>query len=170
MPGKRALAVIEFALWVLAATVGIVAASLALGLLVGGDLLTGKYVLFVVGFLVFGLGSFLIQPSRPRPDRAPEASRSHTPDSLSHDTTESDGESAADGGRGRPPDGGSIRDVFGPSDTHQHRYEAKLQTIGPLADYDLPYGQRISRRYKVFATGLLVLAFSFVMELVGVQV
>jgi len=54
---------VEFVLWV-----GSVATALTLALAipafaVGDGLLTLKYALFVVGFLLFGVGSFAIQPS-----------------------------------------------------------------------------------------------------------
>lgn len=43
----------------------IVAVGIVLALLLGDGLLTLKYVLFLIGFLLFGLGSFGIQPKRP---------------------------------------------------------------------------------------------------------
>ena len=54
---------VEFVYWV-AAVAGAILVVLAVpSLLFGDGLLTLKYALFVVGFLVFGVGSFAIQPS-----------------------------------------------------------------------------------------------------------
>lgn len=164
MPTRRQLRLVEFALWVLAASAIVIAAGLALGFLLGRDLLTGKRVLFVVGFLIFGLGSLLIQPSRPRPDRESEP---HVGREGGRIVGNGDGE-VPDEPVGEGTD--AVREQFETADTHQHRFEARLQEVGPLADHDLPFGQRIDRSYKIFVTGLVVLAFSFAMEVVGIQV
>lgn len=166
MAGERALRLFEFGLWVVAASGIIVFASLGLGLLLGGDLLTGKHVLFVVGFLVFGVGSLLIQPSSPRREGGVAEKAQRTNPLIPRIGPEDDGAS----GDGWVPDTADIREQLGVPDTHPHRFEAKLGEIGPLADHDLPHGQRIGRSVKIFATGVLVLLFSFAMEVAGVQV
>jgi|GEM_PF-224803 len=56
---------VEFTLWVAVVGGTVSAGCVALGYAVGGSLVAAKYVLFVVGFLLFGAGSFAIQPSRP---------------------------------------------------------------------------------------------------------
>lgn len=163
------LRLLEFVLWVLAASAAVIAASLTVGLVVGGDLLSGKYVLFVVGFLLFGVGSLLLQPSRPRRGRGADGS--------------SPGEDAA-GSRFGPTAGGDqygtardlaaglggLRGRLDDREPREHRFEAKIQSIGPLADHPLPFEERIGRGYKIFATSLVVLAFSFGMEVVGIHV
>lgn len=163
------LRLLEFVLWVLAASAAVIAASLTVGLAVGGDLLTGKYVLFVVGFLLFGVGSFLLQPSRPRRARGAD--------------DPSAGEDAGGSQLGPTAGGdqyGTVRDLAGglgglrgrldDREPAQHRFEARIQSVGPLADTPIPFEERIGRGYKIFATSLVVLAFSFGMEVVGIHV
>ncbi|WP_449404332.1 DUF7555 family protein [Halapricum desulfuricans] len=57
---------IEFAFWVGTVSVMIVGVSAVGAVLFGSGLLTLKYILFVVGFVLFGIGSFGIQPKSPR--------------------------------------------------------------------------------------------------------
>ncbi|WP_416838225.1 hypothetical protein [Haloferax sp. DFSO52] len=59
----------EFALWVATVVAAIVGAFAVVSFVLGSGLLTLKYILFVVGFLLFGVGSFAIQPKSPRRDR-----------------------------------------------------------------------------------------------------
>lgn len=54
---------VEFALWVGSVATGIVAVLSMPSLVLGDGLVTLKYALFVVGFLLFGIGSFAIQPT-----------------------------------------------------------------------------------------------------------
>lgn len=170
MPSDRYLRFVEFVLWVVTVSATIIAVSLVLGLIIGRDLITGKYILFVVGFLLFGVGSLLLQPSRPRGDRM-TVTQPNT-GVLEETKLGSTGGSEAESGtiRERAPGLDTLRDQLGAPSTHQHRFEAKIQTVGPLADHSLPFQQRIGREYKIFVTGLLVLAFSLAMELVGVHV
>lgn len=65
---RRTLRLVEAALWVAGATALTVVAAAIPSLLVGDGLPTLKYALFVVGLLLFGLGSFAIQPPRPGKD------------------------------------------------------------------------------------------------------
>ncbi|WP_136689869.1 DUF7555 family protein [Halorhabdus amylolytica] len=60
---RNALRFVEFVYWVLTASGGIVLALAVPAFAVGDGLLSLKYALFVVGFLLFGVGSFAIQPS-----------------------------------------------------------------------------------------------------------
>ncbi len=66
---RRELKVIEFTLWVGTVAGGIIAFSAVLSFLFGDGLLTLKYVLFVIGVLMFGVGSFGIQPERPHKNK-----------------------------------------------------------------------------------------------------
>lgn len=68
MASRRLLRYAEFALWVVAATALIVAVAAVPAFLFGGGLPTLKLLLFVVGTLLFGVGSFGIQPERPKRD------------------------------------------------------------------------------------------------------
>lgn len=65
---RRTLRLVEAALWVAGATALTVVVSAIPSLLFGDGLPTLKYALFVVGLLLFGLGSFAIQPPRPGTD------------------------------------------------------------------------------------------------------
>lgn len=58
----------EFAVWVGAASAGVIAGCAAVAYLFGDGLLTLKYALFVVGFFLFGLGGLAIQPKAKRRD------------------------------------------------------------------------------------------------------
>ena len=190
MRPARSLQLLEFAVWVLAASAAIVGASLVLGLLIGQDLLTVKYVLFGVGFLLFGIGSLMIQPTRPQ-DRV----------DTGGDVGGTGGGGAGEGGVGGglasgPPGGGNrgggsggdaddggsdgrvqpdasvstLRKRVQLQHNREHKYEARLQEVGPLADRELPFDQRIGRGPKIFVTSLVVLAVSFLLEVAGVQV
>lgn len=65
MTTKCRLRVIEFVLWVGAVTAITVSLSLILGFVIGRGLLTAKYTMFVLGFILTGLGSLGLQPQRP---------------------------------------------------------------------------------------------------------
>lgn len=182
MNSLRYLQLVDLVLWVLAASGVIIGGSLLLGFVVGRDLLTGKYILFVVGFLIFGIGSLMIQPTRPHERAQMErtdgrgSSRASGPQGAGGPPGP-DEPQAGDADRGRAEsrvdpdvDVSTLRKRVQSQRTHQHRYEAKLQEIGPLAEADLPFERRISRGTKVFLTGLVVLGFSLVLEIVGVQI
>lgn len=172
MKRVRYLRLVEFGLWVLVASTAVILGSLFLGLVVGRDLLTGKYITFAVGFLLFGIGSLMIQPARPHEsaqfDRSTGGGGVHSGGFGSASPGNGDGDS--DSPVDPDVDISTLRKRVQSQKTHQHRYEAKLQQIGPLADAELPFERRVSRGVKIFVTGLVVLGFSFVMEVVGVQI
>jgi hypothetical protein len=58
----------ETALWVGTVSAAVVIVLAVPSFLFGDGLLTLKYALFVVGFVLFGFGSLAIQPVRPRQD------------------------------------------------------------------------------------------------------
>ena len=176
MGSDRSLRLLEFCQWVLAASAGVVVASLALGLVVGGDLLTGKYVLFVVGFLLFGTGALLLQPTRPHEAAQLERAGRRTgggPDggpgggSTGGPGSDEDGEA---GFGERSMELSALRKRVQLQRSREHRYEAKLMALGPLSDARLPFEQRIGRGPKIFLTGLVVLGVSLLMEIAGVQI
>jgi len=127
MRTERVLRLVDFALWVLAASTVAVVVSGALGFLIGDGLVGAKYGTFVAGFLLFGLGSLLIQPGRTGDDALEGISGDASP---------------------------------------EHEYEARLQEVGPLADEHLPYADRVSRDWKIFATSIVVLLVSLALEVV----
>jgi len=59
---------IDLIAWVCTVATAIVAVSGIAAFLFGDGLLTLKYVLFYIGFILFGIGSFGIQPKRPAKD------------------------------------------------------------------------------------------------------
>jgi len=68
MTNRLGLRLLEFCLWVLAATASVSFVLAVLSVVTGGGLVRLKFLLFVVGFLVFGLGSLGLQPKSPRRD------------------------------------------------------------------------------------------------------
>lgn len=168
MPSEQILRLVDFLLWVATASAAIVVASLALGLVVGGDLLTGKYALFVVGFLLFGVASLLMQPSKPGSDESPVTGAEGASPSPSSGGKSHSGEFGRLGAWS--PDVGDLREQLRVQEPRESRFEARLQAIAPLADADLPFERRVGRKYKLFVTSLVVLGISFGMELLGVHV
>ncbi|UPV75705.1 hypothetical protein M0R89_06475 [Halorussus limi] len=110
------------------------------GLLVGGGLVTAKYVMFVLGILLFGYATFQLRPDPP------------------WDTTETeDGELKV---TRNEPDG---RVVNARDET---RFQAAVQRIPPLPWYSLPPSERFSIAFKMFLASLATLVWSFVLEAV----
>lgn len=66
---ERRYRAIEFILWVATVTIIVVSISVGIGLITGGGLLTAKYILFTVGFLLFGVSSLALQPKKPHHDK-----------------------------------------------------------------------------------------------------
>ena len=121
----------EFAVWVGAASAGVIAACAVAAYVFGDGPITLKYALFVVGFVLFGLGGLAIQPKSKRRDR----------ERVTFET-------------------GAAWDV-----------EDRLMRLPPLRGRTIPFEERVSRDVKVFATSLVVLAVSLLLEFVaGVSV
>lgn len=53
----------EFVIWVVVVGGAVSAGAIVVGFVVGGDLVGAKYAVFVVGALLFGIGSLGIQPT-----------------------------------------------------------------------------------------------------------
>lgn len=64
----RRLRYVEFALWVGVVTALVVGVSTVVGFALGGSLVRVKEVLFVVGFLLFGVSSLELRPKSPKRD------------------------------------------------------------------------------------------------------
>ena len=64
---RRWLRIVDFALWVGAAS-GVVLVVCAVPAFVLADLLVMKYLSFLLGVVLFGVGSLAIQPRRPQQD------------------------------------------------------------------------------------------------------
>lgn len=143
-PASNRLRFVEFVYWIGAVTIIVTAVGFVLSVLGGDVLVRLKYYLFVVGFLMFGLGSFAIQPKSPRLQMR-----------------EADGESP---GRFRMPVAKLF--AFNLDNESELWFEERLQTLPPLRDRPLALGERVSRNTKLFVTSLAVLGLSFVLETV----
>ena len=66
---QRLLRLVELLYWVLAASIAVVAFAVVLSFAIGGTLATVKLMLFVVGFLLFGVGSIGIRPAPAAPHK-----------------------------------------------------------------------------------------------------
>ena len=125
---------------------GVVVAALVfgigsvVGLLVGGGLVTAKFVMFVVGLLMFGYATFQLRPDPP----------------WGTERTE-DGEVKV---TKNEPKG----NVVGGRD--ETKFQSVVQRIPPLSRYSLPPDERLSVGAKLFVASLATLAWSFVMETV----
>lgn len=161
MAGRTLLRVVEFAVWVLVVAAAVVAVVGTVGFVVGGGLVGAKVALFVVGFLLFGVGSLAIQPEPPRPADV-------------RLTNLTDGDSGGEDGEGARS---AIRDPLGTVnrrvsfEERETRVDAVVQRVPPLADQDLPVDERVSQEVKLFAVSLVVLAVSLWLEFgLGVRV
>ncbi len=128
------LALAEFVYWVVAVAAAVVVGLAIPSFLFGSGLETLKFALFVVGFLLFGLGSFAIQPNPPGRDPLSRA--------FSW--------SLAGEGDLNPED--------------QYEFEKHIQKLPPIDDEWLPIQDRVSRNIKLFVASLLVLGFSIFLE------
>ena len=114
--------------------------GLVLSLLVGAGLVGVKYVLFLVGLLLFGYSTFQLRPQRP------------------WDTEKTD-----DGGVEvvRADD-----DMESIGSREQTKFQAAVQRLPPLSRYSIPPEERLPVGLKLFLSSLAVLGTSFVMEAV----
>lgn len=62
------LRIVDFTLWVATIASGIIGGLAVISFIIGDGMITLKYSLFIVGFLLFGVGSFGLQPKRPHRD------------------------------------------------------------------------------------------------------
>jgi hypothetical protein len=139
MTSNRRLRAAEFVLWVASIAAAVVGVGAVLSFALGDGLLTLKYLLFVVGFLMFGVGSVGIQPRVRRPSLGGNA----------------DGESA--------PRGSLLGSLSTDSDD-EYGFEERIQRLPPLRDERLPVVDRVSRDWKLFAASLVVLGVSLLLE------
>ncbi|UPW01777.1 hypothetical protein M0R88_06660 [Halorussus gelatinilyticus] len=137
---SRARQAVDGVVYAVAVAAVVFVIGAAIGLLVGGGLVTAKYVMFVLGILLFGYATFQLRPDPP------------------WDTTETeDGELKVT--KNEP----SGRVVGGRDET---KFQAAVQRIPPLPWYSLPPNQRFSAAFKLFLASLATLAWSFVLETV----
>lgn len=110
------------------------------GLALGGGLVTAKYVMFVVGILLFGYATFQLRPDPP----------------WGTERTE-DGKLKVT--RNRPQG-----TVVGARD--ETRFQAAVQRVPPLPWVALPPDDRLSQEAKLFVASLVTLGWSFALETV----
>lgn len=132
---SRLLLAVEAAYWIAVVTAGVVAIGSVPAVATGGGLLTLKYSLFVIGFLLFGIGSFSIQPKSPR---------------------------LGDKSKFRQPVARMFS--MGLDGDKPFRFEQLIQRLPPLRDHTIALEHRVSRNTKVFLTSLVVLGVSLFME------
>jgi hypothetical protein len=121
------------------------AIGLVVGLLVGGGFVTAKFVMFVVGLLMFGYATFQLRPDPPW-------------------GTEDTGDGKVKVTKNKPK--GKV--VGGRDET---KFQTLVQRVPPLSRYSLPPDERLSVGAKLFIASLATLAWSFMMETVfGVAV
>lgn len=143
---KLILQLTEFLLWVLIASTVAIILSGVTAFIIWTNLVAVKNALFVVGILLFGIGSVGIQPKRVRrramntrsENKAASSDRTHRQISL-----------------GR----------FSADTNTEYGFETRIQTIPPLRNNRLSLSERVSRDWKLFATSLLVLATSLYFEI-----
>lgn len=136
---------VDAVVYALAVAAVVFVLGVLVGQLVGGGLVTAKYVMFVVGLLTFGYATFKLRPD-------PPWATEHTEDGKIRVTKK------------RP----SGRVVGGREET---RFQAAVQRIPPLPWYSLPPDDRLSVAAKLFVASLATLGWSFVLEAVfGVAV
>jgi hypothetical protein len=125
---------------------GVVVAALVfgigsvVGLLVGGGLVTAKFVMFVVGLLMFGYATFQLRPDPPWGTEQTEDGKVKV--------TKNEPKGKVVGGR------------------DETKFQSVVQQIPPLSRYSLPPDERLSVGAKLFVASLATLAWSFVMETV----
>lgn len=142
---KLVLQLTEFLLWVLIASTVTVILSGVTAFVIWTNLVAVKNALFLVGILLFGIGSVGIQPKRvrrramnTRSEYKGSSDRTHRQISLGQ---------------------------FSADTNTEYGFETRIQTIPPLRDNRLSINERVSRDWKLFATSLLVLATSLYFEI-----
>jgi hypothetical protein len=132
---RQALDAIVYGIVVAAIVFG---AGTVVGVLVGGGLVTAKFVMFVVGLLMFGYATFQLRPEPPWGTERTEDGKVKV--------TKNEPKGKVIGGR------------------EETKFQAMIQRIPPLSRYSLPPDERLSVGAKLFVASLATLAWSFVME------
>lgn len=109
-----------------------------LSLLFGAGLVGVKYVLFLVGLLLFGYATFQLRPEKPW-----------------------DTEKTEDGGVEVVRKDDTMEAI---GSREQTRFQAAVQRLPPLSRYSLPPEERLPIAAKLFLASLAVLGTSFLME------
>jgi len=137
-PRKWSQQVLDVVVYALAVTAVVFLASFAVSLVFGSGWLGVELLMFVVGWLLFGYGTFQL---RPRPPWKTEKT--------------ADGKIKVTDTREKAPTVGSRQET---------RFQATVQRIPPLRWYRLPPEERLSIATKLFVSGVAVLVASFLVE------
>ncbi|WP_128476955.1 DUF7555 family protein [Halorussus pelagicus] len=138
--GRRARKAVDAVVYALAVAGVVFGLGVVVGLVIGGGLVTAKYVMFVLGLLLFGYATFQLRPEPP------------------WDTTETEGGEIKV--TKNEPSGRVV------SERDETKFQAAVQRIPPLPWYSLPPNERLSVAFKLFLGSLATLAWSFVLETV----
>lgn len=139
--GRLVRVVLDAVAYALTTTAIVFVGGFLVGVVFGGGVVTAKYVLFVVGILLFGYGALQMQPSKPIKT---EKSLDGTVEVKRRDQDEDDD------GRGED----------------ETRLQAFVQRVPPVSWYPLAPAERLSGGTKVFLASLVMLALSFGLEVV----
>ncbi|WP_134672446.1 DUF7555 family protein [Halorussus marinus] len=137
---NRARQALDAAVYALAVAAVVFLVGLAVGVAVGGALVTAKFVMFVVGLLLFGYGTFKLRPAPPW------------------------GTESGEDGEIRVVENDSSGRVVGSRE--ETRFQAAVQRIPPLSRYSLAPDDRLSPGAKLFLASLAVLGWSYALETV----
>ncbi|WP_435177491.1 DUF7555 family protein [Halorussus sp. AFM4] len=138
---RRARQAVDAAVYSLAVAATVFVVGALAGLVLGGGLVTAKYVMFVVGLLAFGYGTLQLRPDPPW-------------------KTEEGEEGEIKIVREERPSGTVV------NSREETAFQAAVQRIPPLPWFSLPPDERVSVALKIFLAGLATLAWSFAMEAV----
>ncbi|WP_276280116.1 DUF7555 family protein [Halorussus caseinilyticus] len=136
----RARQLLDAVIYGLAVAAVVFVLGVAVGLAVGGVFVTAKYVMFVVGLLLFGYATFQLRPDPPWDTEQTEDGKVRV--------TKNEPKGSVVGGR------------------DETKFQAAVQRIPPLSHWSLPPNERLPVGGKMFVASLATLAWSFVMETV----
>lgn len=131
---------VDAAVYGLAVAAVVFVVGTLLGLVFGGGLVTAKFVMFVVGLLLFGYSTFKMRPDPPWGTERTEDGKVKV--------TKNEPKGRVVGAR------------------KETRFQSAVQQIPPLPWYSLPPNERLPVPVKLFVASLATLTWSFVLETV----
>jgi len=137
---NRARQALDAVVYALAVAAVVFLAGLAVGVALGGALVTAKFVMFVVGLLLFGYGTFKLRPDPPW------------------------GTESGEDGELKVVENEPSGSVVGARE--ETRFQAAVQRVPPLSRYALAPDERLSPGAKLFLASLAVLGWSYALETV----
>lgn len=137
---RRARQTVDAVVYGLAVAAAVFVVGALVGLLLGGGLVTAKFVMFVVGILLFGYSTFKMRPEPPWGTEQTEDGKVKV--------TKNEPKGRVVGAR------------------EETRFQSAVQRIPPLPWFSLPPDERLAVPIKLFVASLATLAWSFVLETV----